>query len=568
MSKRSRITEEQERQIVSLLDGQLSYTDSKRLTDQMAGDEELRIAYIRFLQMHAMLKWRHGSGSYAEYDEVDPIAIAELLADAELATQREEAMEAAEQSRLESEKRELRRRIEQLELRSRRRPEPIVIPYSVVYMGAAALAASLLWIAYTFFPAADPKIAEVDPPAVSKVDPPPVLVATVVDSSGAQWSEPAISSDPGTRLPSSQLVLDKGLVQVRLDDGAEVLIEAPANVELISASRVRLRSGQLVGTVPAEAIGFTVETPSATIVDLGTEFGVQVAHGDDVQVHVFNGEVTATAGEDSDAHSILEGEAVHIDGETQEITRQDIDASQFVRKLQAAVKYVGMHEGVGEHIRTSNVNKPLDADGDNVFGTSGYYFFNSNDAPKTVDYVSPFENMVVQKPVFVAIRPGFHNGIAAAEGVYSVHGMPGYLDIDDPRLDAGAEVSNINSGLLSYDCNEGEAKGPGNLQGARGGSEIELCRILMGEGIPASGFRLGLFTDNGDIVDTVSRSIRLTIDGAEVRTQVESNDLNGDIYFFDIEYAKPGDILRVHLTIESQYNFASIGGITFDALAQ
>ena len=40
-----------------------------------------------------------------------------------------------------------------------------------------------------------------------------------------------------------------------------------------------------------EARGFEVETPKGSVVDLGTEFAVDVTPSEDVQVHVFKGEV-------------------------------------------------------------------------------------------------------------------------------------------------------------------------------------------------------------------------------------------------------------------------------------
>jgi hypothetical protein len=46
-----------------------------------------------------------------------------------------------------------------------------------------------------------------------------------------------------------------------------------------------------VAKVPAPAIGFTVDTPTAIVHDLGTEFGVHVEEGRRADVQVFNGKV-------------------------------------------------------------------------------------------------------------------------------------------------------------------------------------------------------------------------------------------------------------------------------------
>ena len=569
MSKNSRETEAQGRLISQFLDGLLDEERARQFVEQCTEDERLRDAYLRSAKLDAMLKWSHGAAGYKCLDNVDPIAIAELLAQADIAARKEQEELAAIQERLDSARREHRREIELAELHKRRSYQTASVPYGVVLLCGTAIAASL-WMVLFFSPAAVPEVAEVEQPNAATPSPPvmPAMVATILGSVDARWRNESIDIKPGTRLLSVPHKLDEGLVQIRMDDGAVLVVEAPTEFELVASNRANLKVGRVVGDVPPEAIGFTIETPSSIIVDLGTEFGVQVSRGDDVRVDVFSGEVTATAGVTGEAYSILEGEAIHVASETHEITTRSIGETKFVRRLPATIKFVGLHEGIGEHLRTTSVAKPLDADGDNVFGTSGYYFFNSNDAPKIVDYVAPFDNLIFNKPAFVASRPEFENGIAAAKGVYSIHGMPGYLDIDDPRLKSGAEVGNINSGVLSYSCHSGRStKGPGNLQRAGSGSEIELCNLLVGDNMPAAGFRLGLFVDNGDIIDTVPRSIRVSVDGAEHKVDVESSDLDGDLYCFDIEHAAPGDIVTIYLQI-GESAFASIGGITFDVPQQ
>ena len=52
-----------------------------------------------------------------------------------------------------------------------------------------------------------------------------------------------------------------------------------------------LKRGKLTAKVAGRAKGFTVETPSATLVDLGTEFAADVDRDGNGEVHVFRGEV-------------------------------------------------------------------------------------------------------------------------------------------------------------------------------------------------------------------------------------------------------------------------------------
>ena len=111
-----------------------------------------------------MLGWCHGAIGKTSYAEVDPVAMAELLEEAEQATRRREAEEAAMMAAEEALAAERQRKLEREERRNRRRPEPIVIPYGVVYLGAVAFAASVLWIAFTLFPSATLKL----PPATRR----------------------------------------------------------------------------------------------------------------------------------------------------------------------------------------------------------------------------------------------------------------------------------------------------------------------------------------------------------------------------------------------------------------
>jgi ferric-dicitrate binding protein FerR (iron transport regulator) len=61
---------------------------------------------------------------------------------------------------------------------------------------------------------------------------------------------------------------------------AVVILEGPCTIEPISGGEIRLRRGKLLGRCETPASqGFTVHTPNATVVDLGTHFGVGVESG-------------------------------------------------------------------------------------------------------------------------------------------------------------------------------------------------------------------------------------------------------------------------------------------------
>ncbi len=100
-------------------------------------------------------------------------------------------------------------------------------------------------------------------------------VATLVSSENAAW-ESALPTLPGSQLTAGTLKLRTGIATLGFPSGAELILEAPAQIELISTMRCRLLDGVALVEVPESAVGFIVETPSGYAVDYGTCFSVKV----------------------------------------------------------------------------------------------------------------------------------------------------------------------------------------------------------------------------------------------------------------------------------------------------
>ncbi|MEX1224992.1 MAG: hypothetical protein WEA31_10640 [Pirellulales bacterium] len=127
----------------------------------------------------------------------------------------------------------------------------------------------------------------------------PAFVARVVRTNEARWSD-ATEVDAGRvtdLFEGQQLELISGLAEIKFDEDAVVVLEGPSRFEIQSSGAMRLISGSLLGEVPAAAVGFVVVTPSARIIDLGTEFGVHVDRDGNEEMHVFQGSVQVLAGE-------------------------------------------------------------------------------------------------------------------------------------------------------------------------------------------------------------------------------------------------------------------------------
>lgn len=100
--------------------------------------------------------------------------------------------------------------------------------------------------------------------------------ATLENVRGARWDSGDLSTAQGSRIGRGTLRLSEGLATIRFDSGAELTIEAPAEVHLSDAMLCTLTKGTAVANVPESAIGFRIVTPSAEVVDYGTRFAVAV----------------------------------------------------------------------------------------------------------------------------------------------------------------------------------------------------------------------------------------------------------------------------------------------------
>lgn len=155
-------------------------------------------------------------------------------------------------------------------------------------------------------------------------------------SVSAQW-EAGQAWQTGAWLEAGRLNLVAGVAELTFDNGVRVVCTGPTDLELLSPMRVWLHGGQVVVHVPRMAIGFTLETADAAIVDLGTEFGVRVARpnpaasldatgtapdsaGESTELQVYEGEVIADVKLGSSARVgskrlVQGGQAVRIDNQ-------------------------------------------------------------------------------------------------------------------------------------------------------------------------------------------------------------------------------------------------------------
>ena len=98
------------------------------------------------------------------------------------------------------------------------------------------------------------------------------LLTQVVDANWKGTHQPRA----GSILSAGRLQLTSGLAQLEFYSGARVILEGPVDLELVSANRAVCHSGRIRAWVPPQARGFQVVSPEFELVDLGTEFGMEV----------------------------------------------------------------------------------------------------------------------------------------------------------------------------------------------------------------------------------------------------------------------------------------------------
>ena len=138
------------------------------------------------------------------------------------------------------------------------------------------------------------------------------LVATVVRMNGVVGRSELGPLSIRQRIPTGSVQLTSGRMMLQLDNGARLNVEGPANIEIVSLSKVRLQRGEVSVYCPASALGFELEAPDVSVVDLGTEFGMNATLGG-TDIHVFDGEVAWRSLSGEETPRLLEsGSAVRL----------------------------------------------------------------------------------------------------------------------------------------------------------------------------------------------------------------------------------------------------------------
>ena len=179
--------------------------------------------------------------------------------------------------------------------------------------------------------------------AQSASEPLPPIVARITGQHECRWAKDSWRPQPSGHLRRDcDLHLTAGLVEITYDTGTRLILEGPAKYRVDDRNAGALGLGKLAARVPRRAVGFCVETPSATITDRGTEFGVEVTADGVTSVAVFQGEVDvaggATGRSSRAAERLTAGQAARIAQFDTLVQRIPAESVEFSREILQGVR--------------------------------------------------------------------------------------------------------------------------------------------------------------------------------------------------------------------------------------
>ncbi|MEL7500012.1 MAG: LamG-like jellyroll fold domain-containing protein [Planctomycetota bacterium] len=306
--------------IESTFDGTCDKAMQLRLEQLLRDDPEARDFYIEQCQLHSMLAWEHGTlvGCGIELDD-------------------------------------------QVSAKSRNR---LLHRWRLVAAVASVLFLfSISWLVYQEFEKPN-NINEQGIASESSVPESTVpwderkIVAVVSQKQGAQLraTEFSINLDLDAEVRTGKFEITHGFVELTFKNGAKVVVESPSEFQIVSEMQMMMNRGRMSATISKEAEGFSVETPSISLVDYGTEFAVEVLESDSSEVHVFDGEVRVNpnfAPPTTGTVRLVSNQATRVRGKSGIPEGIDVDHSRFVRQLKEPV------EGMGEYYDFVEARNPV-----------------------------------------------------------------------------------------------------------------------------------------------------------------------------------------------------------------
>lgn len=186
-------------------------------------------------------------------------------------------------------------------------------------------------------------------------------VGTLTRLTNVVWGKANFAFAELSRLRVGQKIrFASGKAKLVYDAGVEVVLTGPCDFEILSPSSAYCREGVIAARVGESGRGFKVETPFAQIIDLGTEFGLQVDQGiGRAEVVVFQGSVDLeysadSSGKNRDRRRLYMGEGAQVNRSGTLSRIVSISSGQFGRNepyFHSGSKRLAVITGVRDNIK-------------------------------------------------------------------------------------------------------------------------------------------------------------------------------------------------------------------------
>jgi ferric-dicitrate binding protein FerR (iron transport regulator) len=166
-------------------------------------------------------------------------------------------------------------------------------------------------------------------PLRAERQPQPIASLTLAPGAVFQDRELAVGE---AFLEGEELTLLEGEAHVSMSSGADFVLKSPGALRFVSAKHVRLLRGVMTAQVAEWGTGFTVDTETMRVIDLGTRFAIDASLGE-VEAHVLQGQIRVqplqTTVDGRRSVLLSKGEALRVDQKATNATRMTAAEDRF-----------------------------------------------------------------------------------------------------------------------------------------------------------------------------------------------------------------------------------------------
>lgn len=166
---------------------------------------------------------------------------------------------------------------------------------------------------------------------------PPHQVARITHLHDADWGNGRLHATGSLFAQGDVVELLRGTAQLSMVCGADIVLQSPCRVVLVSDDVVRLDHGKVTAQIAEWAKGFVVEMQGLRVTDLGTRFAVSAETSGVAEAHVLEGEVLAepmkSRGPQRSSVRLSSGQAIRVDARTAKINQLKAQGDRFISRL-------------------------------------------------------------------------------------------------------------------------------------------------------------------------------------------------------------------------------------------